>query len=250
MYSLVGRTALITGSGSGIGQSHANILSKAGADIIIHDINAEGVEETARLVEANGRKSFKLVCDVRDVAAMKAGIAEAASTLAPVDILVNNAGIGSQRLSLLDIDEDTYDAMIDINIKGAFFTTQTVIPAMQERKFGRIINTSSIFGLAGNVHGSHYCAGKAGLIGLTRAWAQEFGPDGITVNTVAPGFIPTPMTLRPGDENFRAARCERIPLGHEGETQDISHAVAYLASDEAGYVTGQTISPNGGIVVA
>ncbi len=250
MASLAGKVVLITGAGSGLGRSHAELLSERGADIVVQDLNAEGALETADSVRANGQRAHPVICDVRDCAALADGVAEAVAALGPVDILVNNAGISGRRLAFEDIDDAALAAMFDINIRGAYNAVRAVLPAMKERRDGRIVNTASMFGMTGTPNASHYAGAKAALIGLTKSWAKEFAPWNILVNAVAPGFIPTPMTVRPGNDEARAARMGSIPLGREGEPLDISYAVAYFASEEGKYVTGQVLSPNGGMVIA
>lgn len=246
MAALSGKCAMITGAGSGLGQSHAKLLSERGADIIVQDIDAEGAEQTAAMVRGVGRAAHLIICDVRDSDALKAG----ADALGPVDILVNNAGISGQRLAFEDITEQVLADMFDINVKGAYLATAAVLPAMKERREGRIINTASMFGMTATATASHYAGAKAAIIGLTKSWAREFAPWNILVNAVAPGMIPTPMTVRPGNQAARAERIKAIPLQREGEPIDISYAVAYFASEEGKYLTGQIISPNGGAVIS
>ena len=249
MSSMAGKVVLITGAGSGLGQSHAALLSEYGADIIVQDINGDGAAKTAEMVAANGAKAHLMIGDVRDSKGF-ASLAEVAiNELGPVDVLVNNAGISSRGRMFEEIDDEIMAEMFDINVKGAYVATRSVLASMKERKAGRIINTSSVFGMAGTTQGSHYCGAKAALIGLTKAWAKEFAPWHILVNAVAPGFIPTPMTERPGKDALREARIASVPLGHEGVPDDISHAVAYFASEGSKYVTGQVLSPNGGVVI-
>ena len=249
MASLEGRTALITGAGSGLGRSHAEFMSGLGADIIVHDMNEEGAETTAASVRANGRNAHVFVNDVRDIAALADGIEAAEAAMGPIHILVNNAGNSGQRLVMEDIDEDCFERLFDIHVKGSFFAVKAVLGGMKERRYGRIVNTSSMYGLTGHVDAAHYAGGKAALLGLTKSWAREFAPFNITVNAVAPGFIDTEMTRVGRDDAFFAARAKTIPLQRHGMPRDISHAVAWLASDEADYVTGQVISPNGGLVI-
>lgn len=249
MASLEGRVVLITGAGSGLGQAEAEVMSARGADIVVHDVNADGAERTAAMVRANGRKAHVIINDIRDLDSLRDGVGAAVRALGPIDGLVNNAGVSGERLAFEQIDEARFDRMLDINIKGAFFATQAVIGGMKQRKWGRIVNTSSIFGLAGHENASHYAAAKAGLLGLTKSWAREFGAWNITVNAIAPGTILTPMTDRPENVAIRAERTKRIPLGRDGVPNDIAWPVAWLMSDEAAYLTGQVLSPNGGLTI-
>ena len=249
MASLEGRTALITGAASGLGRSHAEFMSGLGADIIVHDINEDGAEKTAESVRANGRNAHVFINDVLDIAALADGIKVAEAAMGPIHILVNNAGNSGQRLPLEDIDEACFERLFDIHVKGSFFAAKAVVGGMKERRYGRIVNTSSMYGLTGSTDASHYAGAKGALLGLTKAWAKEFAPFNITVNAVAPGFIDTEMTRVGRDDAFFEKRAKTVPLQRHGVPRDISHAVAWLASDEADYVTGQVISPNGGMVI-
>ena len=247
MASLAGRCALITGAGSGMGRSHALLMAERGADVIVHDANADGANETADGVRGLGRKAHVVVRDIRETAAWRDDIAAAEAALAPIDVLVNNAGVSGRGLAFEDINEPTFDTLMAVHVKGTFFTSQAVAEGMKARRRGRIVNISSTYGVAGAAQASHYAGAKAALLGFTKTWARELAPFGITVNAVAPGFILTPMTARVLETPGRLERrISVIPLGRHGEAMDVSYAVAWLASDEAAFVTGQVLSPNGG----
>ncbi len=244
--SLDGRVALITGAGSGIGRSHAVLMAERGADVIINDINADGLAETAEKAGANGRRIHQVVEDVRDIAAMTNAAKKAEAEFGKIDILVNNAGVSGQRLAFEDITEEAYDRMVDINLKGAFFLTQAIVPGMKECRYGKIINTSSMYAMGGNNVAAHYSAAKSALSGLTNSLARELAEWNIMVNAVAPGFVLTGMTSPGRDEEGLKRRVEQVPLQRMSGEFDIAYAVAFLASDEADFITGQVISPNGG----
>jgi 3-oxoacyl-[acyl-carrier protein] reductase len=170
--SLEGKRALITGAGGGMGRSHAILMAERGADIVIHDIKEDGAAETADMVRQHGRDATVVVADIRDVPAFTAGIRDAG----PVDILVNNAGVGGARRSIEDITEDIYNQMFEVHVRGTFFATQTVLPAMKEKKDGKIINISSIYAMGGSQLASHYAASKSAISGFTKSWARELAP--------------------------------------------------------------------------
>jgi 3-oxoacyl-[acyl-carrier protein] reductase len=245
MSNLDGVKVLITGSGGGMGRSHAVLMADRGADIIVHDIKRDGADETAEMVRAKGRKAHVIYSDVRDVAALRQDIEGGIQALGGIDVIVNNAGVGGNRKAIEDIDEAIYDQMMDVQVKGAFFATQAVLPTMKAQRSGRIINISSIYAMGGNNISSHYCAAKAALSGFTKAWAKELAPHRITVNAVAPGFIVTEMTLGSNPIDKVKERETRIPLGRFVEPIEISYAVAWLASPETEMISGQVISPNG-----
>lgn len=243
--SLEGKRALITGAGGGMGRSHAILMAERGADIVIHDIKEDGAAETADMVRQHGRDATVVVADIRDVPAFRAGIRDAG----PVDILVNNAGVGGARRSIEDITEDIYNQMFEVHVRGTFFATQTVLPAMKEKKDGKIINISSIYAMGGSQLASHYAASKSAISGFTKSWARELAPWRIKVNAVAPGFIVTGMTEGSNPPERIAEREKLMPLGEFCKPIDISYAVAWLASAETDLVSGQVISPNAGEVI-
>ncbi len=247
--SLDGRTALITGSGSGMGRSHACLMAERGAVVIVHDVDAEGASETARLVRDAGGTAQVMAVDIRDVAGFRDALGTAVAEAGQVDILVNNAGVGGQGLAIEDIDEATFDRMFAVHVKGALFATQAVLPGMKERGYGKIINISSNFAMGGAAFASHYAAAKSALSGFTKSWARELAPWKICVNAVAPGILETPMTLGSIGKERINAMIDDIPLGRIAESIDISYAVAWLAGPETDFMTGQVVSPNGGVTI-
>lgn len=244
-YSLNGRTAWITGSGRGMGRAHAELLADLGADIVVHDVLEDEAAAAAEAVRASGRKVFVSHANVADPAAMRRLVADAESELGPIDILVNNAGIG-EHADIEDITPERYQRMFDIHVKGTFFCTQAVLPGMKQRRFGRIVNISSIWGMNGHHTASHYCAAKTALLGFTKAWAKELAPYNILVNAVCPGGVLTEMPIRvQGMEKIREKE-KRVPVGRWAKPEEISYAVAYFVAPTGDFVTGQSISPNGG----
>jgi len=243
--SLTGKVALVTGSAQGIGKSIALDLAREGADCIISDVNLELAEKTAEEIRSTGRKALSVksnVVDADDVAAMvQAGIDE----FGKIDILVNNAGITRDGLLMRMKDED-WDQVLNVNLKGAFLCIRAVSRTMMKKRSGRIINIASIVGAMGNVGQANYVASKAGLIGLTKTVARELASRGVTCNAVAPGFIETAMTQVLADD-VKEKLMAQIPMGRLGSTEDVAHAVRYLASDDAAYITGQVLHVNGGM---
>ena len=247
--TLEGKTALITGSGGGMGRSHAVMMSERGADVIVHDIKEDGANETAEMVRANGQKSSVLIADVQDVPDFVSKINQAEAEHGKIDILVNNAGVSGNKLSVEAIDEEIFDQMFGIQVRGSFFATKAVLPGMKARRSGSIIVISSIYAMGGSEFASHYAAAKAALSGFTKAWAREFARDRIRVNAVAPGFIGTGMTQGSNTPEMVKERGPKMPLGRLTTPEDISYAVAWLASEETEIITGQVISPNSGEVI-
>jgi NAD(P)-dependent dehydrogenase (short-subunit alcohol dehydrogenase family) len=242
--SLQGRIALVTGGGSGIGRATALRLAQDGADGVVLDLNLEGARETVTRLEKLGRRGVALRADVTRSDEVRAAVEQAARALGPIDVLVNNAGLAWQA-TFLEMPEQDWDRMLAVHLKGAYNCTRAVLPGMLERRWGRIVSLSSIAGLGGTGRSVAYATAKAALIGFTKSLAREVAPHGITVNAVAPGFIATPMTSTwPADRRARVA--EETPVRREGAPEDIAHAIAYLASEEASFVTGQILSPNGG----
>jgi 3-oxoacyl-[acyl-carrier protein] reductase len=248
MSTLTGKVAMITGSGDGMGKAHAILMAERGADIVVHDIKADLVEGTAAAVRKLGRKAHVGVCDVADVAAVQRLVADATAAMGRIDILVNNAGYG-QRSETQAITEQDFDRMFAVHVKGSFFAAQAVIPGMKERRYGKIVNISSMWGMTGAPVAPHYCAAKAALLGFTKAWAKELAPWNIHVNAVAPGGVKSGGPIKLDNPEILKAKEARVPLKRYCEPVEIAYAVAYLASPEADFVTGQVISPNGGEVI-
>jgi 3-oxoacyl-[acyl-carrier protein] reductase len=248
MSILAGKVAMITGSGDGMGRAHAILMAERGADIVVHDIRAEFAEETAAAVRKLGRKAHVGVCDVADLAAVRRLAGDAASAMGRIDILVNNAGYG-QRSETQAITEQDFDRMFAVHVKGSFFAAQAVILGMKERRYGKIVNISSMWGMTGAPVAPHYCAAKAALLGFTKAWAKELAPWNIHVNAVAPGGVRSGGPIKLDNAETLKAKEARVPLKRYCEPVEIAYAVAYLASPEADFITGQVISPNGGEVI-
>jgi 3-oxoacyl-[acyl-carrier protein] reductase len=240
------RCALITGAGAGMGRSHATLFAERGARVIAHDVDQDAADQTVAAIRAAGGTAVSAIADISDPAAFRAAVGAAENAAGPIDILVNNAGIGGTQRFLDDISEGEFDRLFAVNVKGCFFATQFVARGMRDRRFGRIVNISSTFGIAGSPSQSHYGGAKAALLSFTKTWARELAPFNITVNAVAPGFVVTNMTRGAWPPERIPIRVEPIPLKRAGEPIEISYAVAWLASDEAAYVTGQVLSPNGG----
>ena len=248
--SLEGRSALITGGGRGIGRATAIRLAREGARIAInYKGNAEAAEEAKRLVEKGGGKAALIQGDVSvdDQAenVVKAALAFGEGRL---DILVNNAGITRDNL-LVRMSAEDWDAVVDLNLRGAFLVTKAAMRPMMKQRSGRIVNVSSVAGVAGNAGQANYASAKAGLIGFTKTVAREMAVRNITCNAVAPGFVPTDLTkalLKQMEETI----LKQIPLGRFGTVEDVANAIAFLASDEASYITGQVIVVDGGMVTA
>jgi 3-oxoacyl-[acyl-carrier protein] reductase len=241
---LSGRTAFVTGSTRGIGRAVAGVLHEAGARVAIVGRDLARAQSVAAEL---GERATGVACDVSDAAQVEAAVAAAEQALGPVDILVNNAGLTRDNL-LLRMSEADWDAVLDANLKGAFHTVKAVLRGMMKRKSGRIINVSSIIGITGNKGQANYAASKAGLIGFTKSVAKEYGSRGILVNAVAPGFIDTDMTSALPVE-ARTAMLGGIVLGRFGRPEDVATAVLFLASDLAGYITGQVLVVDGGLAV-
>jgi 3-oxoacyl-[acyl-carrier protein] reductase len=248
MIDLHGKVAFVTGAAQGIGRAIALALAEVGADTALGDVKLEKLAEVAKEVEALGGKALVLNLDVSSLESVQAAVAQTLEAWGKIDILVNNAGITRDNL-VIRLKPEDWQAVMRINLDGAYHCIRTVLPGMVRRRYGRIINIASVVALAGNPGQANYVASKAGLIGLTKAVAAEVASRNITVNAVAPGFIATAMT-----ENLPEAVRERmlslIPLGRMGSDREVAQGVRFLASDDADYITGQVLSINGGMYMA
>jgi len=246
---LKGKTAVVSGAASqrGIGRATARLFAEHGARIAVLDIDGEAAGKTAAELGAN---HIGLACDVADKASCEAAAAAVLKTFGHVDILINNAGV-TQPVKTLDIDEASWNRILDINTKGVLFLSQAFLPSMRERKKGSIACMSSVSAQRGGgiFGGPHYSAAKAGVLGLAKAMAREFGPDGIRVNCVTPGLIQTDITGGKLTDEMRADITKGIPLSRLGEASDVAGCFLFLASDLSAYVTGAVIDVNGGMLI-
>ena len=244
MFKLSGRTALVTGASGGIGSAIAKALSEAGAKVVLSGTREGVLNEVAATLPG---ETAILTCNLSDAEAVDGLAAKAEALVGPLDILVANAGITRDKLLMQMKDEDWND-VININLGSYYRLTKSVVRGMMKRRHGRIIGITSVVGVTGNPGQTNYCASKAGMIGFTKSIAQEVASRGITANTIAPGFIESPMTdVLP--EAQKTSLLGRIPAGRLGQGSDIAAAAVYLASDEAAYVTGQTLHVNGGMAM-
>jgi 3-oxoacyl-[acyl-carrier protein] reductase len=240
-----GKVAVITGASRGIGRSISLALAAAGAKIVAVDVNLEGTNALADEIKANGGEAIGVQGNVTVAADAERMMDEAVAAFGRVDILVNNAGITRDGL-LLRMKEEEWDAVLDVNLKGAFLCTRAAAKVMTKQRYGRIINIASVVGQMGNVGQANYCASKAGLMGLTRSNARELARRNVTVNAVAPGFIATDMTdALP--EKVKQELLAQIPLERLGSADDIANAVLFLAMEKSAYITGQVLAVNGGM---
>ena len=246
MGSMSGKTAVVTGGSRGIGRAICLELARRGANVVFsYAGNTAAAEKTLEELKALGVEARAVQGNVADPAAAKTLIDTAVKELGGIHILVNNAGITRDGLAMAMKEED-FDAVIETNLKGAFLCMKAAIRPMMKARYGRIVNMSSVVALRGNPGQVNYCASKAGLIGMTKSLAKEMGARGITVNAVAPGYISTDMTAALPDA-ARQAMLSTIPVGRAGNPEDVAAAVAFLASEKAGYITGQVLSVDGGM---
>ncbi|MBE60698.1 MAG: beta-ketoacyl-ACP reductase [Candidatus Marinimicrobia bacterium] len=247
MFKLSKKVAVVTGASRGIGRSMAETYARAGAHVICVSRNEDALNVVADGIKSNGGSASVTAINVSNLEEFQNLIKDTTDTYGSVDILVNNAGITRDTL-IVRMSEEDWDTVIDVNLKGAFNGIKAVTRTMMKQRFGRIINISSVVGLTGNAGQVNYAASKAGLIGLTKATAKEIGSRGITVNCIAPGYIATDMTGQM-DDKAKDLLISQIPLGRIGSPDDIAATALFLASDEAGYITGQTFTVDGGMVM-
>jgi 3-oxoacyl-[acyl-carrier protein] reductase len=245
MFRLDGKIALVTGASQGIGEAIAKRLAAQGATVVCAARTLNKLQEVADAIAQAGGKADVLAADLADTASVRAAIATTVERHGAIHILVNNAGITRDKL-LIQMKEEDWDAVIDTNLKGAWTAIQAATKPMMKQRWGRIINIASVVGQMGNAGQANYVAAKAGLIGLTKSVARELASRNVTANAVTPGYIETAMTAGLSDE-VKAEFTKQIPLGRMGTGEDIAAAVAFLASDEASYLTGQVLSVNGGM---
>lgn len=247
MPGVTGHVALVTGASQGIGRACALALAESGARIILAARNQEKLAVVVKEVEIRGGQAAAFGMDVSNEDSVKTVAKEALDRFGKIDILINNAGITKDTL-LMRMKRADWDSVIQTNLSGAFFCTQAVIGSMLKQRWGRVINISSVFGQMGQAGQANYAASKAGLIGFTMAMAREVASRNITVNAVAPGYIETAMTESLPDD-LKARVNEMIPLGRAGTDMEVAHAVRFLASEEASYITGQVLKVNGGMLM-
>lgn len=247
MGMLDGKTALVTGAARGIGRAIAEVLAAEGADLALCDLQAEWLTDTAAAVKALGRRAEVFAVDVSDSGQVQAAVDGAVKAFSKLDVLVNNAGITKDGLMVRMSDED-WDAVLNVNLKGTFLFTKAAARPMMKQRSGAIINIASIIGLIGNAGQCNYAASKAGVIAFTKSSAKELAGRNIRVNAVAPGFIESKMTeVLP--EDVKRQMLDAIPLKRFGGAEDVARAVLFLAGDQSSYITGQTLSVNGGMAM-
>ena len=247
MGAFDGKIAVVTGAARGIGQAIALKLASGGADVAVCDLQVEWLDETVKAVEALGRKALPLAVDVGNGEAVNACIDAVIKAFGRIDIMINNAGITKDTL-LIRMSEEQWDDVLRVNLKGVFLFSRAVAKPMMRQRSGAIVNIASIVGLIDGAGQCNYSASKAGVIALTKSTAKELASRGVRANAVAPGFIKSKMTDALPEE-VRSNYLGLIPMARFGETEDIAKAVAFLASDEASYITGQVLSVNGGMVM-
>ncbi|MGE5592663.1 MAG: 3-oxoacyl-ACP reductase FabG [Betaproteobacteria bacterium] len=241
------KVAIITGSGRGLGKEAALLFAREGAKVVVCDVNEEWAKSTAREIQEAGGVAIAVRVDVTCPESVKAMVDETLKEFGRIDVLVNNAGVTADAL-LVKMTDEQWDKVINVNLRGVFNCTRAVAPVMIGQGRGKIVNTSSVVGVYGNIGQTNYIASKAAIIGMTKGWAKELGRKGVNVNAVAPGFTMTDM-MATVPEKILASIMEKTPLGRLGQPKDIAYAYLYLASDEADFVNGATLQVDGGLVL-
>lgn len=244
---LVNKTAIVTGASRGIGRTVAKVLAEQGASVVLAGRTRAALEEAAEEIRSRGGQVTAVVCDVTVEGDVEQLVKATLEGYGRVDILVNNAGITRDGL-VMRMSEEDWDAVLDTNLKSVYRCTRAVLRPMLKQRAGRIVNIASVVGLTGNAGQANYAAAKAGIVAFTKSVAREVASRGITVNAVAPGYIDTDMTRALSPEQ-RERILSGIPMGRMGSTEDVAYAVAFLAGEEAGYITGQTLVVDGGLVM-
>ena len=247
MFSLKDKIAIVTGASQGIGKTTAELFSKSGAHVVCIARNEEKIKNLANTISKNGHSASYIPCDISDGDLFQNTIKSVINDYGKIDILINNAGITRDSL-VLRMKNHQWDEVLNTNLNGAFYATKSVLRSMMKNKYGRIINITSIVGLQGNSGQSNYSASKAGLIGFSQSVAKEVASRGITINCIAPGWIETEMT-NDLSQDIKSEIIKNIPIGKTGTTEDIAYTALFLASKESKYITGQTITVDGGRVI-
>ncbi len=248
MSRLDNRVAIVTGGSRGIGRAVALELARRGASVVVnYHSNADAANEVVKAIQGGGGKALALQADVSNFEQAESLIKQTVEQMGTLDILVNNAGTTRDMLIMM-MPEIDWDLVIQTNLKSAYNCSKAAVKAMMRKRYGRVVNMTSVAGIAGNAGQTNYSASKAGLIGFTKALAREVATRNITVNAVAPGFIPTDLTQEVPEE-IKKASLGAIPLGRWGTAEEVAYAVAFLASDEAAYITGHVLSVDGGMVM-
>ena len=247
MFLLKDKVAVVTGAARGIGRSISLALADAGASVALIDLSAENLQDVLNEITASGGKASVHLCDITDPETVTVAFNDIMERHGALHILVNNAGITRDNL-LMRLSPEDWEAPIRTNLTGAFYCIKAAVRPMMKQRYGRIINIASVVGITGNAGQANYAASKAGLIGLTKSTARELASRGITANAIAPGFITTALTADLS-EDAKKKLTEHIPLGRLGKPEDVAPAVVFLASEEAGYITGQTLPVDGGMVI-